>query len=143
MASSSIPGAPLTLTRQPHQRQSSVQEKLPLEEDTFSAVYCTMFLFLLGCFVLGIIMAVFGVLSMPSCQDSNIPVWLTVQGVTICVLFIILFCGDTNTYFQERFEITIIKFVSHIKYSGSDVNVVFDIFLPSHLVIHGDRVVSE
>ena len=65
-----------------------------------------MFLFLLGCFVVGIIMAVFGVLSMPSCQDSNIPVWLTVQGVTICVLFIILFCGDTNIYFQEKFEIT-------------------------------------
>ena len=62
-----------------------------------------MFLFLLGCFVFGIIMAVFGVLSMPSCQASTIPVWLTVQGVTICILFIILFCGDTNTYFQERF----------------------------------------
>ena len=61
-----------------------------------------MFLFLLGCFVFGIIMAVFGVLSMPSCQASTVPVWLTVQGITICILFIILFCGDTNTYFQER-----------------------------------------
>ena len=113
-----------------------------MEEDTFSAVYCTMFLFLLGCFVFGIIMAVFGVLSMPSCQNSNIPVWLTVQGVTICVLFIILFCGDTNIYFQERFEIALLKCVSFIKCSGSDGNVVFDIFLPCYLVVHGNRVVS-
>ena len=97
------PGAPLTLARpQQLHRQRSEPDKLPLEEDTFSPVYCTMFLFLLGCFVFGIIMAVFGVLSMPSCQESSIPVWLTVQGATICILFIVLFCGDTNTYFQER-----------------------------------------
>ena len=99
-----LPGAPLSLSRQqqrvPVSQTSVHDEKLPLEEDSFSVVYCTMFLFLLGCFVFGIIMAVFGVLSMPSCQGSNIPVWLSVQGITICILFIILFCGDTNTYFQ-------------------------------------------
>ena len=33
-------------------------------------------------------------------QDSPIPVWLSIQGLTICCLFIILFCGDTNQYFQ-------------------------------------------
>ena len=32
------------------------------EDESFSILYCTMFLFLLGCFVLGIIMAVLGVL---------------------------------------------------------------------------------
>ena len=136
-----ILGAPLTLARQPQQqRQSSVQEKLPLEEDTFSAVYCTMFLFLLGCFVFGIIMAVFGVLSMPSCQASTIPVWLTVQGVTICILFIILFCGDTNTYFQGGF-VTFVNVCPISQCSGSHVNVGFNIFLPRHLVVNWDCLV--
>ena len=61
-----LPGAPLSLSRQqqrvPVSQTSVHDEKLPLEEDSFSVVYCTMFLFLLGCFVLGIIMAVLGVL---------------------------------------------------------------------------------
>ena len=45
---------PAPVLRQPSQEQP--------EDDPFSILYCTMFLFLLGCFVLGIIMAVLGVL---------------------------------------------------------------------------------
>ena len=45
---------PAPVLRQPSQEQP--------EDESFSILYCTMFLFLLGCFVLGIIMAVLGVL---------------------------------------------------------------------------------
>ena len=38
------------------------------EEEPFSILYCSVFLFLFGCFVLGIVMVVFGVLSVSNCK---------------------------------------------------------------------------
>ena len=46
------------------QRQHKQQE----EEEPFSVLYCSLFLFLFGCFVLGIVMVVFGVLSVSNCK---------------------------------------------------------------------------
>ena len=43
--------------------------------------------------------------SVPHCEASHLPVWLTVQGASTCGLFVILFCGDTNTYFEVTLSI--------------------------------------
>ena len=38
------------------------------DTESFSLLYCSLFMFLLGCFVFGIIMVVFGVLSVSECE---------------------------------------------------------------------------
>ena len=47
---------------EPHHRHQQDQE------ETFSILYCSVFLFLFGCFVLGVVMLVFGVLSVSNCK---------------------------------------------------------------------------
>ena len=46
-------------------RQDRQEEE---EEEPFSLLYCSVFLFLFACFVLGIVMVVFGVLSVSNCK---------------------------------------------------------------------------
>ena len=38
------------------------------DTESFSLLYCSLFMFLLGCFVFGIIVVVFGVLSVSECE---------------------------------------------------------------------------
>ena len=50
-------------------RQQEVeQQQRQQQEEPFSILYCSVFLFLFGCFVLGIVMVVFGVLSVSNCK---------------------------------------------------------------------------
>ena len=72
------------------------------EEEKYSLFYCSMFFFLLCSFICGIILAAVGGTSLNSCPDSWIPVWLLVEGVTICTMFFILFCGDSSSFFRFR-----------------------------------------
>ena len=56
------------LDRQTRKQQQQQQQQLEEEEEEpFSFLYCSLFLFLFGCFVLGIVMVVFGVLSVSNC----------------------------------------------------------------------------
>ena len=48
-------------------RQTRQQQAQQEQEEPFSFLYCSLFLFLFGCFVLGIVMVVFGVLSVSNC----------------------------------------------------------------------------
>ena len=57
----------------------------------------------------------------PLTQDSPIPVWLSIQGLTICGLFIILFCGDTNQYFQVRMLFSSLTFLFLTAWSAAGI----------------------
>ena len=76
------------------------------EEEKYSIFYCSMFFFLLSSFICGIIMTAFGGMSINSCPDSWIPIWLLVEGLNISALFIVLFCGEN---FKELFSFSLIN----------------------------------
>ena len=87
--------------------------------------------------------------------------WLSVQGFTICLLFIILFCGDTNSYFEvsnvQCFEGKCERYSCDLALActenladdeqhlivGADVNVVFDISLLDNLVLDRRGLVHD
>ena len=104
------------------------------EDEKYSIFYCSMFFFLLSSFICGIIMTAFGGMSINSCPDSWIPIWLLVEGLNICTLFIILFSGESKCiyYFKVIFSFGVFMFLSAwsflgIIWSATDINCSYEL----------------
>ena len=89
-------------------------------DKNYSVFYCSMFFFLLSSFICGIIMTAFGGMSIITFPYSWIPIWLLVEGLDICLLFIILFMGENKRlyYCKKIFSFTLFIFLSVWSFLG-------------------------
>ena len=113
------------------------------EEEKYSIFYCSMFFFLLSSFICGIIMTAFGGMSINSCPDSWIPIWLIIEGLNISALFIVLFCGESKGvyYFKVLFSFGLFMFLSvwsflGIIWSVMDKNCYYELSAFSLIISH-------